>query len=126
MTDAWYPTEISAREAELGFELLEIYASDSFCQNSFYVGWVSVVAKILGDSDLIVKKDFGNGFVYVHCRFGKDDYDTLSTTKAHWINLSNGFQTDPNQAIVDASFGADCNYPIKIITAKAEIRRHQK
>jgi len=125
MTDACYPTEILDQEAELGFELLEVFASAGFCQNSFFVGWVSVVAKVINESDIVVKtKGISGRVVYIHKRFGKFEYDNFESSKNEWHNFSNGFQTDPNQAIIDAGFGADRDDAmIKIIPAKAEIKR---
>ena len=128
MTDPTYPTDISPREKELGFELIEIYVAESgFCSDSFYEGWVSVVAKVIGESDIIVKMIglAGGPSVYAHRRFGKEDW-AGSHIRNHWVLFSDAFETDPQQSIFDASFGADSHHPSKIIVAKAEIKRRQK
>jgi hypothetical protein len=125
-TDAWLPKDVSDQERELGFELVQIFAPDGFCQKSFFIGWVFVVAKVLGDSDIIAKKDFGLGVEYQHERFGRFEYEfQFKTSKDHWIHYGSP-ERDIKQAISDASFDADRDEKlIKIISAKAEIRKAQ-
>ena len=124
-TDDWLPNEISEQERDLGFELIQIFAPDGYCQKSFFIGWVFVVAKVLGDSEIIVKKNFGNGVIYQHEKFGRHEYEfQFKTSKDEWKHYSDGFQRDIKQAISDASFDADRDEKmIKIVAAKAEIRR---
>ena len=94
-------------------------------RNHFFIGWVFVVAKVLGDSEIIVKKNLGNGVIYQHEKFGRHEYEfQFKTSKDEWKHYSDGFQRDIKQAISDASFDADRDEKmIKIVAAKAEIRR---
>ena len=124
MTDPMFPTDISPREAELGFQKVQIFAAPGF-GSLFSSGWVIVVAKILGDSDVILKTTFGGNPVYVHRRFGKFTSpiaDQMKNQKPEWHPISNGFQKDPQQAIMDASFEADVALAVKINPLKAEYR----
>ena len=127
MIDAWYPIDISPKEAELGYELVEIQVGGSFCQNSWYAGWLFVVAKVLGDSDIIVKTTgIFSGVRYVHKRYGKFDWDKFETSKPEWHPLNSPTESDPAQAIMDQTFEADVETPMKIVTSKAEFRRGEK
>jgi hypothetical protein len=124
MTDPSYPTDISDCEAELGYQLIQVYATIGFCfERSLF--WVHVVAKVLGESDIIVKRTFGGDPVYIHKRFGKFSSPfsaQLKNQKSEWHSISTGFQKDPQQAIYDAKFEADVSLKIPIAQDKAEIR----
>ena len=123
MTDVWYPTDVSPQEAEQGFELVEIQVGCNFCQDSWYAGWLFVVAKILGESDIIIKTTgiFG-GVRYVHKRYGKFDWDTFATSKPEWHPLNSPTESNPVNAVMDQTFDADIETPMIINSFKAEIR----
>jgi len=62
---------------------------------------------------------------YVHERFGLCSSplaDQIKNKKPRWEAIGNGFITDAQQAIFDASFEADIALAIKVIPVKAEIR----
>jgi hypothetical protein len=67
MDNLEYPTDISNREQELGFELIEL-RDPAGLMESF--DWVLVVAKVLSDSDVIVKTICLDAVIYKHRRFG--------------------------------------------------------
>jgi hypothetical protein len=124
-TDVWLPTDVSDQERELGFELIQIFVPDGYCQKSFFIGWVYVVAKVIRDSDILVKKNFGDGVVYQHERFGRHEYEfQFKTSKDEWKHYGNGFQRDIKQAISDAFLESNRDEKmIGIVPAKAEIRK---
>lgn len=106
MIDPDYPTDISDRDRELGFELIEIQDPGGFM---FSLDWVPVVAKILCDSDIIVKTVFFDCIIYKHRRFGwmKAFGSPQREFPAMWNPVGNDLFSDPQQAIIEARYGSD-------------------
>jgi hypothetical protein len=110
-------------EIELGFELIEVIGMfDPYDDNPHYFA-----AKVLGDSDVIVRIGTINDPTYQHQRFGT--FANTKFTEPMWhpvSNLFSGHANDARQVLSDAEFGADefQNQTI-VLPVKAEINRRK-
>jgi hypothetical protein len=108
-------------EIELGFEPIEVVGMfDPYDDNPHYFA-----AKVLGDSDVIVRIGTEKDPTYQHKRFGRFENTKYTEPKWHPISgLFSGHANDPRQVLSDAKFGADeFQNPTKVLPSKAEIRR---
>ena len=111
---------LSPLEIELGFQVIEVLGvCDPYAENP--IDWV---AKVLGESDIVIRIGDMNNPTYQHQRFGR--FDNLPTSPAGWHPISNlfgGHASDPRQVICDAQFGADeIGKQIIVLPIKADIR----
>ena len=83
MKDDFYPQEISADEAALGFQRLLIDGIGDLRASMIYVVPVPVVAKILDSSDVLIKiYDSNRKVAFSHKRWGRDRrIDTLDVRR---------------------------------------------
>ena len=117
-----YPTNLSGEEGMLGFQRVEVLNPDGVAWSSST--WVPVVAKILGESDMVVKTLCIGAVIYKHKRFGWFEVPNCDATKIspRWIPVGNDIFSDPKTAVIEANFHSDEIDGPKFIPAKAEFK----
>jgi len=108
-------------EIELGFEEIEVVGLfDPYDDVPHYFA-----AKVLGDSDIIVRIGTINDPTYQHQRFGT--FANTKFAKPMWhpvSNLFSGHANDVRQVLSDAEFGADeFLNQTAVLPVKTEIKR---
>jgi len=108
-------------EIELGFQEVGVFDILGHDQS----GWTYVPAKVLGDSDIVVRFGYENDPSYQHRRFGVHENFPNSTPMWHGIN---NWSSDARQVIIDAQLtDGQCHADevgkiIFVKPVKAEIR----
>jgi hypothetical protein len=124
MTLPEYPTGISEHEQSLGFELIELQNPSG---HGISLDWVSVVAKILSESDIIIKTCLPSGdvLIYKHRRFGvmSDIRGQFYDEPPVWHAVGADLFSDPQKAIIEASFGSDELTPYIVRPSRFEFHK---
>jgi hypothetical protein len=113
--------KLSQLELYHGFQQIWVY--DVFGDNQSE--WTYVWARVLGDSDIILRLDSDTSVSYAHKRFGVTS--NWPNNPPVWHGIGHRWAKDAVCAIMDASFEADeIDSVVKILPRKADIRYGDK